>query len=114
MSDDRDIMEDRSGSIKEKADETSYQKQIENTCAALAKFLAEKNRQYGDSALEPLRIFSQENSTEGLLVRIDDKLSRIKNRTSFPIKGNDLWDLIGYLVLLIVNMGCTDPYEFFD
>ena len=37
-----------------------------------------KNQQYGDSALNPSRIFSKASAVEQLLVRIDDKLNRIK------------------------------------
>lgn len=60
--------------------------------------LIQKNKAYGNSALEPLRCFSKASSKEALLVRIDDKLSRI-------MRGHDagedtVMDLIGYLVLL--------------
>jgi hypothetical protein len=61
--------------------------------------LQEKNVAYGDSALDPVRIFSKSSAVEQLLVRIDDKLSRFARGTSFP-GDNDIDDLIGYLVLL--------------
>jgi hypothetical protein len=61
--------------------------------------LQEKNYAYGDSALEPVRIFSKADAKEQLLVRIDDKLSRFAKGKSYP-GDNDINDLIGYLVLL--------------
>lgn len=38
--------------------------------------LLAKNAAYGNSALEPVRIFSKADPTEQIRVRIDDKLSR--------------------------------------
>lgn len=61
--------------------------------------LQEKNVAYGDSALDPVRIFSKANAIEQLLVRIDDKLSRFARGTDYP-GDNDIDDLIGYLILL--------------
>lgn len=61
--------------------------------------LQEKNVAYGDSALDPVRIFSKSNAIEQLLVRIDDKLSRFARGTDYP-GDNDIDDLIGYLILL--------------
>ena len=67
------------------------------------KMLVEKNEAYGNSALDPVRIFSQADAAEQLRVRIDDKLSRIDRGKA---AGEDtVLDLIGYLVLLrIVEM----------
>jgi len=67
--------------------------------------LLEKNKAYGDTANHPPQIFSKLSATEGLLARIDDKLSRIK-QLGFedPTKSEDtLKDLIGYLILLKVQ-----------
>jgi len=69
----------------------------------MAEFLIKKNRAYGNSALEPVRVFSKANNQEQLLVRIDDKLSRFFKGTEFP-GDNDIDDLIGYLVLLKIAM----------
>jgi hypothetical protein len=60
--------------------------------------LIEKNISYGDSALNPIRIFSVADATEQLKVRIDDKLNRVKNNQGFA-GDNDIDDLIGYLIL---------------
>jgi hypothetical protein len=67
-------------------------------CLEIAGMLIEKNISYGNSALDPARIFSTSDSTEQLKVRIDDKLNRVKNNQGFA-GDNDIDDLIGYLVL---------------
>jgi hypothetical protein len=72
-------------------------------CDRLKEFLLEKNRSYGNSAFEPINIFSKQPVIEGLLIRIDDKLKRIRNGQSYP-GDNDLKDLTGYLILLMILM----------
>jgi hypothetical protein len=67
-------------------------------CHEVAHMLIEKNISYGNSALEPARIFSTADSKEQLKVRIDDKLNRVKNNQGFA-GDNDIDDLIGYLIL---------------
>ena len=74
-------------------------KKIFDACHEVAQMLIEKNVSYGDSALNPIRLFSGADSQEQLKVRIDDKLNRIKNAQCFA-GDNDIDDLIGYLVLL--------------
>ncbi len=64
----------------------------------LIQFLMEKNRSYGNSAIEPVRIFSQASPLEQINVRIDDKLSRMIHGSSFP-GDNDEQDLMGYFML---------------
>lgn len=64
--------------------------------------LLEKNRKYGDSALNPVRIFSKADASEQIKVRIDDKLSRIANQQSDDDEDAVL-DLIGYLLLLRIS-----------
>jgi len=71
---------------------------ILNSCIDIAQMLIEKNISYGDSALNPIRIFSTSDATEQLKVRIDDKLNRVKNNQGFA-GDNDIDDLIGYLIL---------------
>ena len=71
---------------------------IWKACHEIAQMLIEKNISYGDSALNPVRIFSTAESTEQLKVRIDDKLNRVKNNQGFA-GDNDIDDLIGYLIL---------------
>jgi hypothetical protein len=65
--------------------------------------LIAKNLKYGNSALEPLGVFSQLSAKEGLLVRIDDKLKRIKNGSLEKDDEDVVNDLIGYLILLKIS-----------
>jgi len=71
---------------------------IWSACHEIAHLLIEKNISYGDSALNPARIFSQSGPTEQLKVRIDDKLNRVMNNQGYA-GDNDIDDLIGYLIL---------------
>jgi hypothetical protein len=67
----------------------------------IEEMLIAKNRAYGDSALEPVRVFSKTDTIEQLYVRIDDKLSRVQRGHEYP--GDDtIFDLVGYLVLLLI------------
>jgi hypothetical protein len=75
------------------------EKDIERVTMQVQDLLIAKNRSYGDSALHPSRIFSKGDNVEQILVRIDDKLSRIQNGHDWP-GDNEIDDLIGYLVLL--------------
>jgi hypothetical protein len=78
------------------------EKEIVECCEKVKELLIFKNRSYGNSALDPVRIFSKSNNTEQLLVRIDDKLSRFARGSDYP-GDNDVDDLIGYLILLKVS-----------
>ena len=73
---------------------------IRDECADLEKMLLDKNAAYGNSALDPVRIFSKADPVEQIRVRIDDKLSRLARGQA---AGEDVeLDLLGYLVLLRV------------
>lgn len=74
---------------------------ITKICGSIEEMLIAKNRAYGDSALDPVRIFSKESNMEQIYVRIDDKLSRVQKGHEYP--GDDtIYDLVGYLILLLV------------
>ncbi len=74
---------------------------IKKVCSEIQDLLIEKNKAYGDSALDPVRVFSKSDAVEQIYVRIDDKLSRVKRGHEYP--GDDtIKDLVGYLVLLLV------------
>ena len=88
--------------IKSK-DLNETQQLIAQKCDELKEMLLEKNRKYGNSALKPIRIFSQCDSTEQLYVRIDDKLSRIKNRQNDEDE-DPILDVIGYMILLLISL----------
>lgn len=77
---------------------TQGQAEICIICDEIKELLLTKNRKYGDSALNPVRVFSKASPLEQLKVRIDDKLSRLKNAQDDEDE-DVVTDLIGYLVL---------------
>ena len=79
-------------------------KRIKEMTDKVCSLLIEKNDAYGDSALSPLNVFSKGSSVDSLCARIDDKLSRIKNRGLNDNTEDTLTDLIGYLVLLRIAL----------
>ena len=66
-----------------------------------------KNEKYGDSALSPNNIFYKGDSTNSILIRLDDKIGRIKNNSDSVPRINDVCDVIGYCVLLLASMNVT-------
>jgi hypothetical protein len=77
--------------------------QVTQALDEIRELLISKNLKYGNSALEPLGVFSQLSAKEGLLVRIDDKLKRIKNGSLERDDEDVVNDLIGYLILLKIS-----------
>ena len=77
---------------------TDTQKKISEICDEVKTILLEKNRKYGDSALNPKRVFSKASPIEQINVRIDDKISRIMSAQDDDTEDAEL-DLIGYLIL---------------
>lgn len=76
--------------------------EIRTECEALADFLVEKNRAYGNSASEPCRIFAKRvDPLAQIDCRIDDKLSRLMKGSEYP-GDNDVKDLTGYLILRMI------------
>jgi len=70
-------------------------------CDEVKAMLLRKNLAYGDSATNPLRVFSRADPIEQLKVRIDDKLSRLARGSGAETEDVEA-DLLGYLVLLRV------------
>lgn len=81
---------------------TESQKKITEICDSMKDLLLYKNQKYGDSALNPNNIFYKGDSTNSIKIRLDDKIGRIKNCEETRI--NDVCDIIGYSVLLLVSM----------
>ena len=77
---------------------------IAKVCDDIKDLLLEKNAKYGDSALNPIRILSRSSPTEQILVRIDDKLNRIKQGNILEDDEDVVSDLIGYFVLLKIAL----------
>ena len=89
--------------MKAYTNEQLFEADVRNYLDKIANMLILKNKQYGDSALNPIRIFSKANTNEQLLVRLDDKLSRIV-RGDVSLENEEvLDDIMGYLTLIGVN-----------
>jgi hypothetical protein len=81
----------------------TFHEKVYQSLGEIQELLIAKNQKYGNSALEPLGVFSQLSPREGLLIRIDDKLKRIKNGSLANDDEDVVNDLIGYLVLLKIH-----------
>lgn len=81
------------------------QKSISVMCDRIKTMLLAKNKQYGDSVMSPIRVFSKADKTEQLKVRIDDKINRLlQGDESIESDVDVIDDLIGYLILLRITM----------
>lgn len=74
---------------------------------SMKDLLLYKNEKYGDSALSPNNIFYKGDSTNSILIRLDDKIGRIKNNPDSLPRMNDICDIIGYCTLLLVSMNIS-------
>lgn len=75
-----------------------FAQEVDDVLRTIGDMLKRKNMAYGNSALDPVRVFSRADTVEQLKVRIDDKLSRIMRGQA---AGEDVEDdLLGYLVIL--------------
>ena len=85
--------------VKQHEKKAPLENEIRAECQALADFLVEKNRAYGNSASEPCRIFAKRvDPLAQIDCRIDDKLNRLMKGSEYP--GDDtVQDLVGYLIL---------------
>jgi len=90
-------------------DMNNSQLQIALVCDEIKQLLLSKNAKYGDSALNPVGVFSKASPVEQILVRIDDKLSRIQSGAGLLASDEDvLNDLIGYLILLKIALAKSE------
>ncbi len=78
----------------------AFELAVKQVTAELSALLIAKNKQYGNSALDPLRIFARDVDTVAQIdVRLDDKLSRLK-RGAAGMETEDVeLDLLGYLII---------------
>ena len=86
---------------------TGTQKKISDIMDSMKDLLLYKNQKYGDSAINPKKIFYKGDSTNSILIRLDDKLGRIISNTEEKPRINDTADIIGYCTLLLISMGVT-------
>ena len=79
------------------------QDKIRKTMKEVLDLLIAKNKQYGDSALNPTGIFAKGSAEDLIRIRIDDKLNRLlQGDDSIESDEDVILDLIGYLVLLLI------------
>lgn len=92
------------------------QQKIKDILSGMTDLLLYKNKKYGDSAVNPKKIFYKGDSTNSILIRLDDKIGRVMSNTEEKPRVNDVADIIGYCTLLLVSMGITseDLKKFMD
>lgn len=79
----------------------AFETEVRRTLTEIGDMLVAKNSAYGDSALNPIRVFSRADAGEQIRVRLDDKVSRLMRGDA---AGEDvLLDLVGYVVLLLIH-----------
>ena len=83
------------------------QQRIHEIMGAMKDLLLYKNQKYGDSAINPKKIFYKGDSTSSILIRLDDKIGRVMSNTAEKPRINDVCDIIGYCTLLLISMGVT-------
>ena len=96
--------------------ETNTQEKIKEVLDSIKDLLLYKNQKYGDSAINPKKIFYKGDSTNSILIRLDDKLGRIISNTEDKPRVNDVADIIGYctLLLVIMDISAADIARFKD
>ena len=95
---------------------TPTQQKIKDILSGMTDLLLYKNKKYGDSAINPKKIFYKGDITNSILIRLDDKIGRVMSNTEEKPRVNDVADIIGYCTLLLVSMGITseDLKKFMD
>ena len=82
----------------------TFDERLDIEVKVITDLLKEKNKAYGNTALNPTNIFSKLDATEAICARIDDKLARIGNKGINDETEDTVDDLIGYLLLLKMSM----------
>lgn len=77
---------------------------LDKVSKSITDLLKEKNAAYGNTALNPLGIFSKLGASEAIKARIDDKLARISNKGLNDDTEDTARDLVGYLLLLLMSL----------
>jgi hypothetical protein len=88
-------------------DATPTQRKIREITEAMKDLLLYKNQKYGDSAINPEKIFYKGDSTSSILIRLNDKIGRVKANPDDKPRVDDVCDIIGYCTLLLISMGVT-------
>jgi hypothetical protein len=80
----------------------TFEQKVRRILTDVGDIVVARNKEYGNSALDPVRVFSKSDRMEQLKVQLDHKLSRIARGGDPGI--DTLRDLIGYEVLYIIAM----------
>ena len=96
-----DIKKKATWKVPENAD---FAWHLDKVTESITDLLKEKNAAYGNTALNPLGIFSKLGAAEAIKARIDDKLARISNKGLNDDTEDTARDLVGYLLLLLMAM----------
>lgn len=89
-------------------------KDIKRVCDNTKNLLIKKNKAYGDSALNPLGIFGNGDAVVSLGARMDDKLMRLKSLGINKDSVDTLYDLHGYITLLIIAIERKENIDSMD
>jgi Zn-dependent M32 family carboxypeptidase len=93
---------DRNG--KDTIESEAFAAKVDSIMKKITDLLKEKNKAYGNTALNPTNIFSKLSAVEAICARLDDKIARIKNKGINDKTEDTVDDLIGYLLLLKISM----------
>ena len=99
--------------------EKSTIERVSEILDAMKDLLKYKNAKYGDSALNPNNIFYKGSATNSILIRLDDKIGRIRNRKTEEVSVNDVadiymakisfgWVLFSAIILLFIGWGTAE------
>ena len=90
--------------IQTRTDSNGFAEKLDEVASKVVNLLKSKNKAYGNTALDPVQIFSRLDATEAICARIDDKIRGIKNKGINDQTEDTVDDLIGYLLLLKMSM----------
>lgn len=76
-----------------------FREKVQQVLYPLEDLLVAKNEAYGNSALDPINVFSKSTAVEQIKVRIDDKISRLYHGKEYGDE-DTITDLMGYLTIL--------------
>ncbi len=74
---------------------------IAKKCEEISQMLRGKNASYASSVFLPSNILSPLSAIDAIRVRIDDKLTRMKNGHAYKCE-NDILDVVGYFICELV------------
>lgn len=105
---------DSLGKCKNCNEKKDTQDKIDKLFNNFKNFLKEKNKRYGDSVINPVKMFSKVEPENKACIRLDEKLQRIINNDTGELRKNDVCDTFGYLALLMIDKGWLTFGEMLD